>query len=168
VELDGEALGPGGLGVARALNPGRHTVVVTAPDHREGRVVVTLGEGDRRTLTVSVGPALEQPFWRRHRGSAVVGGAAVVLAGVGVGVGVGAYETYGDLIRSCGGVRGGCSQGQRDGVGREAATADVLLGVAAVAAVTAGGLFFFAERKPGEPGVVVALNLAGAMVAVRY
>jgi hypothetical protein len=92
----------------------------------------------------------------------------VVLAGVGVGVGVGAYETYGDLIRSCGGVHGGCSQGQRDGVGREAAAADVLFGAAAVAAVTAGGLFFFAERKPGEPSVVVAPSVAGATVVVRY
>jgi hypothetical protein len=169
VELDGEGFaGPGGLGVARALNPGRHTVVVTAPEHREGREVVTLAEGDRWTLTASLGPALEQPFWQRHRRSALVGGAAVVLAGVGVGLGVATRDTYGSLILTCGGLPGGCSQAQRDGVAREAVATDVLLGAAAAAAVTAGGLFFFVERKPGRPSVVVAPNQAGAMLVVRY
>ena len=55
VKLDGVVLGATSLGVANAISPGRHEVVVEAPQRAPRTFVVTLGDGEQKVVDVSPG-----------------------------------------------------------------------------------------------------------------
>lgn len=55
VSFDGVPLPPSELGAERRVNPGRHTVLVRAPDHHDKRYDISLEPGEKRTLTIEVG-----------------------------------------------------------------------------------------------------------------
>jgi tetratricopeptide (TPR) repeat protein len=80
-------------------------------------------------------------------------GATLALAGGAIAAGVSASSKYDDLKDSCGNTYDGCSAGQVDGVKSRALLANVLWGLAGVAAVTTGVLFYM---TPHESGVQMA------------
>ena len=54
VKIDGVTIHPPPLLAPRKLDPGRHTVVIAAPDYRTQTRWITLAEGDDRTLDVEL------------------------------------------------------------------------------------------------------------------
>jgi hypothetical protein len=172
-------------GLALPLDPGVHHLVASAPDRPATNVDVTLVEGSTSTVVVDLGTvaaqapaalppigtavplpadrqdASEKPFFVRHRASAALGGAAVVLAAAGVGVGVAAWQGYDHLASTC--QRPCTSTG---GVVAEARATDVLFAVAGAAALTSLGLFVLLERDRGS--VSVGPTQGGARALVRF
>lgn len=61
VSRDDVEVGKAELGVAQPLDPGRHWVVVTAPEHKEKRYPIIITDGMKQTLKVEPGPALRKP-----------------------------------------------------------------------------------------------------------
>jgi hypothetical protein len=55
---DDQELGAPSLGVSLPVDPGEHVVVARADGHVDGRVQVSLAEGDTRDVTVTLGPTL--------------------------------------------------------------------------------------------------------------
>jgi hypothetical protein len=55
VERDGVALGPASLGVALPVDPGRHSIVVTAPGRHPREVEMILSAGELRAVVVTPG-----------------------------------------------------------------------------------------------------------------
>jgi len=106
VERDGVVLGPASLGVALPLDPGRHSIVVTAPGRAPRETEVILSAGELRAVVVTPGAPLAAPVVLRRVPAAIVvpsvvaepparptlaygllaGGAAAVAAGVYFGV----------------------------------------------------------------------------------
>jgi tetratricopeptide (TPR) repeat protein len=80
-------------------------------------------------------------------------GATLALAGGAIAAGVSASSKYDDLKNSCGNTYGGCSASQVDSVKSRALLTNVLWGLAGVAAVTTGVLFYM---TPHESGVQMA------------
>jgi hypothetical protein len=58
VVRDGAELGAASLGVALPLDPGRHVITVSAPNHEQRRYAVELKEGERTQLSVVPGAPL--------------------------------------------------------------------------------------------------------------
>ncbi len=56
VDLDGAPLARGEVEGDHPLDPGRHVIVVTAPGHVEVERAFTLEEGERRPISLEVGP----------------------------------------------------------------------------------------------------------------
>ena len=59
VVRDGIAVGAATLGLPLPVDPGQHVVIVKALGHRDGRVEVTLREGDAKDIDAAPGDALE-------------------------------------------------------------------------------------------------------------
>jgi tetratricopeptide (TPR) repeat protein len=80
-------------------------------------------------------------------------GTTLALAGGAIAAGISASSKYDDLKNSCGNTFDGCRADQVDSVKSRALLTNVLWGLAGVAAVTTGVIFFVA---PHESGVQVA------------
>jgi len=112
VTRDGAEIGPGALGIALPVEPGAHTIVVTAPGREERRTTVTLNEGDAVERTLDAGAKLPEPAGSTAPAASTHGAGrrtlAFVLAGVGaVGVAAGAatgilaIQKRDDLAANC-------------------------------------------------------------------
>jgi len=75
-----------------------------------------------------------------------LGGVAVAALGIGVGFGLSANGTYDRCERD----PDGCDDDTRDGIGRKALAADLLMGSALVVATTATILYLRSNRPSGE------------------
>lgn len=85
VTIDGVALPPGDIGVARRVNPGKHTIVASAPDAGEIEKTVTLPESTAvHTVELTLSPA----------GVSVPAVLAFSLGGVGLVVGTATGVAY--------------------------------------------------------------------------
>lgn len=98
VFVDGDVRDGTGSPRALALDPGRHVLRATAPDHHERSLEVSLVAGERTSARIVLervpdeapivppppgGSIFDEPaFW-------IVGGAVIVVLGVGIGLGVG-------------------------------------------------------------------------------
>jgi hypothetical protein len=98
VTRDGTSLGAGALGTKMAVDPGKHTIVATAPGYREWSTTVDVVLGEERT--VAIPPLVKSSSGSDEGGSQ--GGmrtAGLVIGGVGVAaIGVGAV--FGGLALS--------------------------------------------------------------------
>lgn len=168
VEIDGVTRGPVGWRPID-LDPGPHTVKVTAPHHRsnEQRLIAVAGEksrpvravldritGDLREVPSAAAPSTgaEQPG--QGRGipafSLVFGGIGVVSAGVSLGLGLTARSDISALEGSSCAATKSCAQDDVDSIRARLLVADILLGVAVVSIVAAGVYWVFsgpAARK---------------------
>lgn len=120
VMRDGRAFGDASIGVALPVDPGTHTFRITAPGHAERTFAIAIAEGDRKTLTLDLGPPL--PHAERAPGTSVtpppptetegglspvtiagfpVIGVGVVAMGVGVALGFVAKARYDDAAVRC-------------------------------------------------------------------
>jgi hypothetical protein len=102
LRIDGAVDPSTGASRTLALDPGRHLLLATAPDHHDGQLEVSLLAAEQRAVTLHLEPdappppddvlpiepsegersVLDEPlFW-------ILAGVAVVAVGVGVGVGV--------------------------------------------------------------------------------
>lgn len=85
VTIDGVALPPGEIGVARRINPGKHTIVASAPDAGEVEKVVTLAESAAvHTIELTLSPG----------GVSIPAVLAFSLGGVGLVVGAATGVAY--------------------------------------------------------------------------
>lgn len=183
VMCDGAELAGASLGVPMALNPGSHAVVVQAAGRVEQRETVVLAEGDHRELTVQAGqpraseppqkPVLEKPlpppvpavsWWKLHTGSLVTVGVAAALFGTGLGVGERTRAHYFSLAKTC---SGPCPENELSALHREQIATNVLLAASGAVALTAIGLYVFAERPP-KPSAALIPAPGGASLLVRF
>lgn len=91
VERDGVVLGAVSLGVALPVDPGAHVITVHAPGHDDMVKNITMAEGDKQTLDLSVGPVSSaKPTPNDAGSSAPEAGKKKMSLLVPVGFGVGA------------------------------------------------------------------------------
>jgi len=96
VSVDGELIPKAALGVARVVDPGEHLIIANAPNRRESRNTIKVGESQSVTLDVKLFPAgpiigpeppppppQPTPYLAY---SLLGGGGAVVVAGLAVGL----------------------------------------------------------------------------------
>jgi len=152
VELDGLGLEASSLGVALPVDVGRHSVRVVAPSRRDRSFERTLTEGERATVSVTVGdplpapsppgtPPREAPHERRGFPRAIgyvaLAASGAALAGTAV-TGLLAVQRNRDVEAHCDDT--GCDATGVDAArsGRTFATAATVLGVVTGAALATG------------------------------
>lgn len=158
VNRDGATLGPASIGAALPISPGKHSIVVRAPGRTDRAYEVTLAEGDERVIDVEPGPVPAAPVVHDNptpldppeRGSIVpylVGGAGLVLVGVGTFFGVRASDQWAEAQSSCGTgcVAGGPAHALKADA-ETSATVSTATFVAGTAAVAAGVVLWFVMR----------------------
>ena len=165
VSRDSVSLGPASLGVAAALNPGPHRIVVTAAGRADAEFDVTLAEGAAQELEVHPGAPLAQdaghpraekvedssaadasPAARTLLTYSAFGVGAVGLT-VGIAVGVAATSKHSTLDGEC---PGNCLQSDIDSFHslRTWSTVGYAVGIAGLAG---GAVLWLTAPKPA-PG----------------
>jgi hypothetical protein len=172
VKRDGVVLPEGTAGVPIPVDPGKHTIEATAPDHAPFTTTVLVGaDGAKQTVTV---PELEETKGTsaasggggsgvRTAGLAVagVGGAGLVLGLVFGGLALGAKGSAGD---NCSSDLLHCNATGIDDLDKARTFATVsTIGIIAGGALLVGGLvlFFVAPKKEAGPSVALSLGHAG-------
>jgi hypothetical protein len=174
VSLDGQAL-DAPVDVLR-LNPGRHTVVVSAPGKPAFMQQVELVVGQQVTLDVR---ASEPPVEPAHALDAgveqkrygawpfVLGGAGAVLIGTGIATGLSAKAKQDTLERECSGVECPTSlQGTRDAAHTLATISDVAW-VTGVLSLGAGVTLFVLDAGRGSSDVAMAAGCFDAVCGLQ-
>lgn len=131
IERDGLALGSASYGVSLPVDPGRHVVIVSAPEFAPRRYEISLAETERRMIEVEPGapenhaPGEAQLSGDQRRGSAtpaatstkrtlgfMIGGVGVAGIVVGSVTGLFALRAKSDMLDNCDAVSGGfdCNQ----------------------------------------------------------
>jgi hypothetical protein len=148
VELDGKPLDSTATG-AQEVDAGAHRVIVRAPGYNDFEWKGQLADGDSRTVDVALKPGVSSteshgtPKWLFFG----VAGAAIVALGVGTYFALDASSRADDekakdpLVRS---------PSERDSIGSEATTANVLFIAGAAVAAGAGALFFLTDWRGGR------------------
>lgn len=176
--LDGRAISPAIAAAGVRVDPGRHTITVTAeghaPERREIEVAATAAGATPLTLTLELGPPLpppEPPVVRtelRERWVPwVSGGVAVVALGGASAFYALRAQTISDLDGLCGAGRASCPPSARPTYDRGrtyASAGNVLLGVGTTAAVFGLGWLVFGPRAP----VSASVGLGSVDVVVRF
>jgi hypothetical protein len=107
---DGTVLGEAALGVALAVDPGIHTIVVRAHGHADLQRAVTLREGESHSVDLALGPAVASASAEPDASSTgetrrtvgiVLGAAGLVGIGVGTVFGFVSKATYDDARKHC-------------------------------------------------------------------
>jgi hypothetical protein len=186
VELDGYPVLASELGTPVPVDPGKHVVVVSAPDNANRRHDLELAVGDRRVLVVGAGaplpPKAPVPASPAEGGPTavpkatpsytpafVVGGVSIAIGLVGVALSVRAFTHYQDLAETCATELGGCSESDRNAVRAEALAANVAYGVAGAGGVASLLLVAFAPTSLAEPDdVAVVPSPGGAALRLRF
>jgi hypothetical protein len=171
VSVDGAALPASGV---VALDPGEHVVRAEASDVKPSEQCITLVVGERRQLSVRLGPALGPVVASSPRGTPV---APIVLGTLGL-VGIGVFAGLGsagnakksslDAI-AC---KPHCSSSDVSAVKSLYVGADVALGVG-LAAIAAAGValivhFTSPSTAPSESKVGIVATPGGAGLGVRF
>lgn len=188
---DDKALDPVQWNRALPVDGGDHVIVARAPGHEDWRTIAHLAD-ERTQVTVevprlkersavSIGPArstapapgappeLAPSFWTARRKVALgVAGASVVSVIAAIALGTTAESKESDALALCPGATATCDDADRANAllrsGKQWATgANVMLGVAAAAAVGAGVLWFTGAARQEEPArVSLVPNLSTA------
>jgi hypothetical protein len=124
VSLDGSDLPASAWGVLVPVDPGRHTLVASAPGREPFETAVTLAEGETREVPIELAQAVvplpaprdewrEQPFpregTRRSAAFYVLGGLGLASVGVGAVTGVLALSAHQSVEQKCDVSRGVCA-----------------------------------------------------------
>ena len=142
------------------VDPGEHTVTVTASGRKEFREVVTVAEGERKEVQAVLDPLQDEPPPpppEPESSPPPVG--AIILAGVGVGAGaagavlwVMARNKEAEIEKACGGVKQ-CPANLKpdaDAAATKIIIGDVLVGVGG-AAIIGGGIWWLTSGGKSEP-----------------
>jgi len=159
--LDGRAL-PVAPGLAVEMDPGVHEVEARGPrDTRAtARFVAHEGERSRKIELRLSAPVLATPAPapRSHPlplAPMAVGGAGLILTGLGVGFVVAGATSYGNLKDTC---APSCTDDVVDSARTRSIAGDVLLGTGLVTLAAAGVWLFFATRSSATPPVTTAVR----------
>lgn len=173
VMVDGVAVPFEVAGAPRPLNPGAHTVAVSAPGYVSFSTQVTLVEGQQARVPVSMlrvnapAPQAQGSGGLRTAGFAI-GGAGVASLVVGAVTGGLAIAKKGEVDRNC---EGGCNDASRDAAqaGKAFATVSTATFIVGGAAAAAGVIMVVLGRpKAAVTGAVApmpggaALHLGGS------
>jgi hypothetical protein len=174
VTRDGTPIETSALGVALYVDPGVHAITAAAPGFDTFSATVTLVEGKTETLAIpALRPAPAPPpvrtvagasppvpreaspglFTTRRKIAIGVAGASVIGVVAGVVLGASAKQKQDDAFRSCPDLAMPCADAARSNSllesGRSRAQgANIAFGIAAVAAVGAGVLWFTGAPDP--------------------
>ena len=123
--LDGRTLDPSSIGIALPVNPGVHTIVVSAPGRSSHNTTAQLAEAMTQTLEVAPGDPTqpagtsgesaepEAPHLDSRRVLAIgVGGVGLLGLAVGIGAGIAAGSKHSTLENECSG--NNCPPSARD------------------------------------------------------
>jgi hypothetical protein len=142
------------------VDPGEHTITVTAPDRKDFKQTVTVAEGERKEVQVVLAPiyvAPPPPPPDPGRGPPPVG--AIVLAGVGLGAGVAGAVLWGiargkesEIESMCGGIKEcpASLKPEADAAATKIIVGDVLVAVGG-AAIVGGGIWWLASGRSSPP-----------------
>jgi hypothetical protein len=194
VSVDGKPVGLTPLPELIWATPGRHQVTASHANMAPAIENVEVQAGSAGTVTMRLLPlagALPAPapkpapafdvqaapptgdasqgWWLGRKWTWVATGSTVLLAAGAITAGVLMQEKFDSLKSSCGAgnlLRPGCPQSDIDSVSSRQTTANVLWGLTAAAAVTAGVLFYF-EGKPVS-AAPMAGGATGFVASVRY
>jgi hypothetical protein len=183
VERDGVELGAASLDTALPVDPGPHSVRVSAPGRKAGVFRVVLRESEVRTLDVEAGPALDSPGGEPAGGGTpepsssgtrtlgyVLGGIGIAGLGVGVVTGVMVLDRKSTADDNCPEKR--CNQ-----QGFDAAESGRTLGVVSTAGFVVGavglaaGAYLVLKSKPEQASRTVLFASArpsGAAFSVLH
>lgn len=155
-------------GAPRPLNPGSHTISVSAPGRPAAQVPVTLTEGQILRVPITLSPA-DQPeasgSGLRTAGFVVTGvGAASLLIGAVTG-GLAAAKK-GAVNDNC---VGGCNDAARDAAtaGKAFATASTVTFIAGAAAAAAGVTMILISRPRAAVSATLAPSPSGAAISIQ-
>ncbi len=186
VTRDGKEVGPGSLGTALPLDPGRHVVVAAAPGREDRRYSVDLAEGRSDRLTIEPGaprgpvssppsePAAPPSSGPRPLvvAGAVIGGAGVLTLAAAIGTGLALPSKGATVSANCGAaVHLPADQCNATGFaaaqsGQKLATANTATWIAGGVAAAAGaalivvGLTRRDKPAPVEVGLAAGLGVA--------
>ncbi len=179
VKLDGAVLGSGALGSALPVDPGAHVVDASAPGRGAVHLAVSAAPGPATATVVlpvlavtasvaDVAPVQasggSSPSGRSYTGPLVLGGAAVVAAGLGTAFGLEAFARNRDGGAGCN-AHDQCPQSSLDTTsqGRSFATgSDIAFGIAAAAAVSAI-VWFVVDRPKHDAASAYLVPVAGGL-----
>lgn len=158
IEIDGK---PAEIQFGDAdVDPGEHTVTVTASGRKEFREVVTVAEGERKEVEAVLAPEQEEPPPpppETKHGPPPVG--AIILAGLGVGAGAAGAVLWvmgrnqeAKVEEACGGVKQcpATLKPDADAAATKIILGDILVGVGG-AAFIGGGIWWLASGSKSEP-----------------
>jgi tetratricopeptide (TPR) repeat protein len=169
IQRDGVAVDRAAVGVAVPVDPGKHTLVVRAPDRADWSTDVTLAIGQQRDVVLEAGKPLPHavappppPVHHRLGAQRVVGlvvaGAGVAAAGVGGAFGTLALLNENDSAKYCNGDV--CTDKQGVDLHETAKTyalvADILFGSAVVLFATGAVIFLTGKHSTEHPTAFVA------------
>lgn len=181
VKIDGEAAQ---VGAEILLDPGKHTILVSASGRADGRQEVELKPQERRTVRVELGALLSTPEGApakpdeerpamgngRRLAGFVIGGAGAAALVVGVGTGIASILAHGSAVSACP-THTGCPQSVLDTASRGRAlavastatfvTGALLAGAGVALVVTSGG-------AKAQPAAGLVLLPGGARVEGRF
>ncbi len=173
--LDGRAISPAIASAGVRVDPGRHTLTVTAEGHApERREIVVPPSASSLDVTIGLGPRVAEPVAPAARTELrerwvpwVSGGVAVVaLGGASVFYALRA-RSISDLDALCGAGRVSCPESARPTYDRGrtyANVGNVLLGVGSTAAAFGLGWLVFGPRAP----VSASVGVGSVDVVVRF
>jgi hypothetical protein len=185
VVCDGVDVAPASLGVALAVDPGRHACIVHAPGHEDGHAEVTLGEGEQKTLEIALGPMVssgphQASPGQQDRAPVATGATQRILGLVTGGVGVGAVAvgavfgfvakgTYDDAMAACNGTPRPCqgsgvTEGQTAHDQARLATGAFVVGTVLLAG---GAVLYLTAPKPKATALAPAVGTREAGVVLR-
>jgi hypothetical protein len=117
VARDGVAVDPLTLGLAMPVDPGPHRIEVSASGHMRSEIVLTLAEGEHRTVTVGAGPPIvvaservtddaSEPHHGVPAGAWIAGGIGAASLLTGATFGILAIVAKGQMQDDCSKVSG--------------------------------------------------------------
>jgi len=189
VTLDDRPITAAELGTLLLVDPGPHTLVVTAPGHTPRTFKPTATSRASAEIPLTPGPPLPAPapppvpsvpvpqpvspvtqWFSTHTPSLLVLGGGMVLGAVGGGIAAGVGPKFHDIAVNCNKTPGSCTAADFDPAREQATIANVFFGLAGAAGLTALGLYFFVDKSPHptSPQVSLIVGPSGGAVTVRY
>lgn len=139
----------------------------TKPTDENAKPEETKDEGAGKT-DEEAGAADEEEGKPKRFYTWIAAGSAAALALSGLVVGLNAQSKYDELSDRCAGIGAGCTESEIDSVKTRAMVADILFGVAAGAAITAGVLYFIEGRTPAAEQPASTTKTTSLRKRVRF
>jgi len=169
VKCDDSVIEPSELGKRRVVDPGAHTVTVTAEGHSLFSQTIRSLEGSTLRLPIpalrkpSEPPPVESGLRGQHTAAIATGSFGVAAVGVGVGLGLLASSAWDDALAGCdGGATNRCSDdaiagGKRANLFAVVSTVGFVVGGAAV--VAAPIIWFTAPGDTPSAAIAIAPSI---------
>jgi hypothetical protein len=164
VERDGVALGSASLGVALPVDPGKHELVVKAPNHGPKSFLVTIGEKESKSVAVGPGAPGATEDAKPAAGSDnrtlgyVFGGIGVAGLAIGTVTGIMALSKKSTVDSHCDGDRLCDAEGADAAAsGRTLGTITTISWIVGAAGIGAGAYFLLSSSPKSETGITASV-----------